>query len=270
MAEYSPSALTFQDVIIEVAELVGVADYDDGGAGAATLPTDAHDLEKVKRVITNAIRQFMYTDVPQPTGFWRWRKRILSIAMEPDADGPLNIEGDAGRYKLPYDFNGTPQGQITYGPQSNNGATINWVSEQRIRQARELDTDYSGYPTWAAIRPLTDTNYEMLVYPKPAVADSLEFPYEAEFEKIDKLTDKLPNGVEFDDIVLAACKARAEMEFDDVSGGWGDYYRNIALPSAWTKDAKKSPRTLGYVKNRRGRLGTRQMDRIWNNVTYDA
>jgi hypothetical protein len=269
MSDYSPSAMTFQDLIIEVAEFAGLCDYEDEGAGKAILPTDAHDLDKIKRVITNAIRQFMYTNVPQPTGFWRWRKRLLSVTLEPDADGPMNIQGDAGRYKLPYYFKGTPEGQITYDSQSNNGAHISWVSEQRIRQAREVDTDYSGYPVWAAIRPFDDDHYELLVYPKPSVDDTLVFPYTAEFEKITELTSRLPNSIEFDDAILAACKARVELELEDQGAGWKQYYMTEALPAAWTLDGRKSPRGLGYMRNRRGRLGSTFIDRVYNNVTYN-
>ena len=259
------SALTFQDLIIEVAELAGLADYGTDGSGAATVPSDIHDLEKVKRCVNNAIRMFI-ADKPQ-SGVWFWRKRFMEITLDVNGTGPLNVEGDSSRYKLDNFFNGVPEGQITYAKASNNGAYISWKSEADIRRARENNT-YQGYPFMAAIRPLEDRLFELIIYPEPSSAETLIFPYTVSFNKLDTLTDYPPAGVEFDDVVLAACKARAEMEFDDVQGGWVEYYNSRALPQAWKHDARLAPRTLGYVKNRRGRLGSTLHDRVWNTVTY--
>jgi hypothetical protein len=48
-------ALAFQDLILRVAEFLGIADYSGGVAG---VPTDPHDLDLCKRLVNNGYRKF--------------------------------------------------------------------------------------------------------------------------------------------------------------------------------------------------------------------
>lgn len=71
-----------------------------------------------------------------------------------------------------------------------------------------------------------------------------------------------PAGIEFDDVVLAACRAMAQMELEDAEGdNWVQYYYNSALPSAHKIDAKLSPRKLVRSKGI-------VHERTWDDVTY--
>uniref|UniRef100_A0A6M3KYY5 Uncharacterized protein n=1 Tax=viral metagenome TaxID=1070528 RepID=A0A6M3KYY5_9ZZZZ len=71
-----------------------------------------------------------------------------------------------------------------------------------------------------------------------------------------------PAGIEFDDVILAACRATAQMELEDAEGdNWIQYYYNSALPSAHKIDAKLSPRRLVRSK------GIKH-ERTWDDVTY--
>ena len=68
------SALTFQDLILEVAHKMGYASYGSDGTEAAQVPTDPHDLAECKRHVNNAIRMFV-NDAPRPNG-WRWLRPV--------------------------------------------------------------------------------------------------------------------------------------------------------------------------------------------------
>lgn len=74
------SALTYEDLIIEVALLLSVAYYGAAGDEAPQVPTDAHDLAECKRYVNNGIRMFL-ADAP-PNG-WRWTRPTASVTLWP-------------------------------------------------------------------------------------------------------------------------------------------------------------------------------------------
>lgn len=79
MAE-ATSALTFSDLLLEVAEKLGLAYYGASGTGVAQVPTDTHDLDRVKRLVNKALGRFM-SDAP-PTG-WRWARPTADLVLWP-------------------------------------------------------------------------------------------------------------------------------------------------------------------------------------------
>lgn len=78
------AALTYQDLIIAVAEQLGVAYYGAAGDEAAQVPTDAYELDRVKRFVQDGIRMFI-ADSP-PAG-WRWQRPLASIVLWATATG---------------------------------------------------------------------------------------------------------------------------------------------------------------------------------------
>lgn len=72
------SALTFSDLILEVAIFRGVAYYGADGDAVAQIPTDAHDLAECKRHVNNGIRRF-FNDAPK-TG-WRFVRSVLDFSV---------------------------------------------------------------------------------------------------------------------------------------------------------------------------------------------
>lgn len=75
-----------------------------------------------------------------------------------------------------------------------------------------------------------------------------------------------PAGYQFDNVILSACFARAEMEQEDIQAGWVQMYKQTDLPAAHNHDKKLTPRSLGYCGD-----GTRsKQGRIWKTVTYDT
>lgn len=73
-----------------------------------------------------------------------------------------------------------------------------------------------------------------------------------------------PAGMQFDEAVLAACLAKAEMEFEDLKLGYMNKFMEKDLPEAWRIDARSAPRKLGIMMP-----GTRNTGytRVWNTVT---
>lgn len=72
------SALSFEDLVKRVAELLEIADWDTTDGSLLVPVTDKYSLEQCVRYVNNGIRMFI-ADAP-PKG-WRWMKRIYSLAL---------------------------------------------------------------------------------------------------------------------------------------------------------------------------------------------
>ncbi len=104
------------------------------------------------------------------------------------------IAGDTARYPLPEGFCGEVSGDIHYAKDSSHSAHIEWRHESLIRQHRAVNV-VTGDPFYAAIRPWepqTGTlgshakrRWELIVDPQPSATDTVEFPYEIIFDKLD-------------------------------------------------------------------------------------
>ena len=104
------------------------------------------------------------------------------------------IAGDIARYPLPEGFCGEVSGDIHYAKDSSHSAHIEWRHESLIRQRRAVNV-VTGYPFYAAIRPWepqTGTlgshakrRWELIVDPQPSATDTVQFPYEIIFDKLD-------------------------------------------------------------------------------------
>jgi len=74
-----------------------------------------------------------------------------------------------------------------------------------------------------------------------------------------------PAGYRFDEIILAACMAKAEMEFEDIAGNYVEQYHKKSLTEAFRIDARSAPRQLGSMN-----LGERHArERTWTDVEYN-
>lgn len=250
--------LTFQDLIIRVAEYLGVADYS---GGAAAVPTDAHDLELCKRMVNDGIRLFIQESVHPMTGRpfqWRWMRKLYSLTIT-NAVSALQVDGDTGRYFMPEDFNGDATGRWTFGPDENVYPEIDTIPEDAIRRWRSQQQDHTGFPRYAAFRPLpeadwpasTRARWEVIFFPSPGQEYVVQVPYRVYFTALVNLTDRSPAGAEHDATIEAAAKACAELDRDDKPGGWSRMYQSRLLNSI-TLDTMAAPRTVGQNLDRSG------------------
>lgn len=83
---------------------------------------------------------------------------------------------------------------------------------------------------------------------------------------VEPVTRTHPAGYQFDNTIVSACLARAEMEREDVQAGWVQMYKSSDLPAAHSHDRRMAPRSLGYCGNGR-RYST---ERTQQNVSYDT
>jgi len=78
---------------------------------------------------------------------------------------------------------------------------------------------------------------------------------------VEATTNVHPAGFRFDDTILAACLARAEMDIENFPAGYMDYYMKKALPNAYNIDARSAPKRLGSMN-----YGPKIRERIWKDV----
>lgn len=101
------------------------------------------------------------------------------------------VEGDKARYFLPDDF-GEVAGPIEYLRQSNVGH-IQWGNITDIRRTRAIGA-FNGIPHTAAVRAILNRKWELLVYPSPSVAKTVEFPYRIGFDGLRALSGVASGG----------------------------------------------------------------------------
>lgn len=78
---------------------------------------------------------------------------------------------------------------------------------------------------------------------------------------------KHPAGPQFDEAILSACLAKAELEFEDIQMGYNEKFHKIDLPQAQQIDARSAPRKLGQMVPGSGRVAR---GRVWNDITLDS
>lgn len=72
------SALSFYDLILEVAKEGGITYPGSSGEEPAMIPVDPHDFELCKQIVNNGIMAFI---AAAPVKGWRWMRRILAVTL---------------------------------------------------------------------------------------------------------------------------------------------------------------------------------------------
>lgn len=101
------------------------------------------------------------------------------------------VGGDIARYPLSENFGGDVAGRIEYASSTNHASIIEWRDEAYIRSRRAVTVN-TGYPLFAAIRPLEPVTssssakrrFEIIFDPQPVAADTIEFPYSLYFNDL--------------------------------------------------------------------------------------
>jgi len=136
------------------------------------------------------------------------------------------VGGDIARYPLAENFGGEVNGEIHYIADTSHSAVIEWRDEAYIR-ARRAVTVNTGYPRYAAIRPVEYTSggtgpkrrWELIVDPQPVAADTLEFPYTLFFDKL-RMVAGISSGGSATTLIDSSF---AKYYPDDYFNGWKIY-----------------------------------------------
>jgi hypothetical protein len=228
--------LTFQDLILRVAEYLGVADYS---GGAAAVPTDPHDLDLCKRIVNDGYSRFITEK--------EWN--FLNVTMTITPDG-INYQFD-----LPVDFQGELLSPFTY-PVTGPITQMRETSDFHIRALR-AGTNTVGYPTLFAVvakdtvdPTTTSAHWQVWFWPTPYDNTLLltgryrRFP-----NQLVNLTDRSMAGSLHDRAVLQAAMAAAEVQRYGEAGVQGQLYATL-LENSKRKDDASTPDNLGDYGDR--------------------
>lgn len=238
-------SLTFQDMILRVAEFLGIV--AQAADGTAAIPTDAADLELCKRIVNDGYRRFMTSDVANKHK-WQWMQPLISITFDPT--GVTCVNNEAYRYYAPDGFFGHLLAPWTYD--TTGRRVIGITSEARIRELRAL-TGTSGDPNLAAHRPIREAvmpsqktrRWEIIFYPTPSAVFTVSARAKLLPLKLVELTDKAIAGPQHDEAVLAASLYEAEIQRDsNTNGSQANRWRD-ALARSISTDREAIPKRLG-------------------------
>lgn len=237
--------LTFQSLCIRVAEYLGVADYS---GGAAALPTDAHDLDLVKRLVNDGYRRFI--------GEMNWTFLLVPLTL---TFGTGEVSTDASRYYLPDDFGGSLLDPFTYDA-NGPGVTIVETTPEQIRYLQAGQGDSTGDPAYYAVRAINTTDtatgqrWEAVFWPTPSGTQTVTARYRRWPAAFTSNTDRSVAGFQHDRTVMAAAMAEAESQKNDTIGIKEQSY-TAALAASKRLDASSAPASLGYYGDNRGKGG---------------
>lgn len=246
-------SLTFADMIIRVAEYLGVADYS---GGAAAIPTDAHDLDVCKRMVNDGYRRFV-------NGYskWNWLNPLVDVTFDPTGLGSQCVNSDPDRYYLPDGWYGHLQNFWTYGIDGPR-IRLDVTDEARIRQLFSASGGTTGNPSLAAHRPLAAAaggfakRWEVIFWPVPSAVYTVSIRARLYADKLSALTDYTIAGFQFDEAVVMAGLAEAERQRNDKSGVQAQQYAD-ALKRAIEIDNESLPRKLGVNADGSDGFGSR-------------
>jgi len=123
-----------------------------------------------------------------------------------------------------------------------------YIISGTAKNARGIVTDFAGstftitVANWLGIDDSADAGEDP--------TDSADSAY-----YIEPTANLHPAGFRFDQAILAACLAQAEMEIEDITAGYVEKYMKKALPNAWRIDTRSAPRKLGRLRRYPGRQG---------------
>jgi len=90
MAAEPSGALTMKDLMLRVAEKLGICEYRS--TGQLHIPVDQFNFNLCKRYVQNGIRMFM---ADAPVKGWRWMRRICSVTFATRVTGTADAGTDA-------------------------------------------------------------------------------------------------------------------------------------------------------------------------------
>lgn len=210
MLHLAEDSLTYRDIQIRVAELVGYSSYLP--TGEATVPADAGRLDRIKRSINDAVREIaVATDGNGQCIRWVWKQVHTTIALVVAGDSPQNIDGDAGRYSLPWWVRSTPTGRATWSlADGMSGVAVAVVDAPSIERDWYSRPQAKGPPVMCGVRPRafnTDPGqrlgYELLVSPRPDQAYVLHLQFEMGSFSLKGDGDRCPWFPEMDLLLVA-------------------------------------------------------------------
>lgn len=243
------SSMSLEDLLLDLADKVGLASHGSNGTSAPTIPDDEADRARLIHYINAGYKLFLRDDPD-----WTFLEIPVSITFNPDGDGPFNVAGDAGRYRLPHPVRSRPRGNWVYQDQSSVFAQVIDYAPRRVEIMRQAN-GASGIPEYCGCRrlPVTDGTeqpklaWEALFYPKPSSVLTVTAPFRVVPYNLVELHERHVCGADHDHSIVAAAWYLWELK-DETEPG------SLALATADKDNAFAASKELDG-RNRTRRYG---------------
>ena len=195
--------------------------------------------QSVDRCVKGGLRRFYFCGYD-----WSFLKPTATV------DLPVNAQ----TIPLSDDFGGF-EGQLSlFSTVSQIWWPIDLISEGKIRQMYSAISGASGRPLFASLQPLKGTGptqgqrWQLFMFPQADADYTLQFQY---YILPDYLSGAFPyayGGAQHSETLLAACKAVAELELDDMMGPQEQNWQTM-LAKSMDIDRRSKPQNLGYNRD---------------------
>lgn len=249
-----PNGYTLGEIAVRVARRFGMTNEADRSQSG--FPVDEQYKDQVMEAINMGLRSMIHAH-----DRWRWLRPHVSILLYPSGDGPLNLESDGARYRLPPGIEGSPIEGWTFTNATSNYTQIQTVDFDYIRRMYAASSSVTGTPLYAATAPLRDhhtaeeddndqTAWQLILYPTPSAADTIEARFRIHPPDLSDVDERSPAGAEHDVTLIAAAQLELalmdETKYAGVIGQYRETFRE-RLAQSIRIDEKNGPRKLGQV-----------------------
>lgn len=246
--------MTFRDLILRVAEELGVAFYDPTGTdNSAQIPQDPHDLDVCKRAVNDG-----YQLLRRSYSKWNCLQQIVTFTLSTDGSAPETIAADTSRYALPWYVTGRPLGDWSWddGTGTYAGRCIDTDIESVMRSNSGSTT--TGPPLMAAVTTIPESlvtqgrMWEVRFYPTPNLAFRVRANFRCEPVPLKELDQRHVFGAQHDQTLVACAvwtaKKRDLQDADLREMFKGEYETAVAQSIGLDRDLQ-GPRTLGVTED---------------------
>lgn len=245
------SGMTYEQLIVRVAEAAGIASY---ATGPAAIPTRAHDLDLCKRMVNDGYQRFLNgirAGGKRPYTAWTFLKPLYTFTLDPAGTGPTNVAADAARYRLSVPVVAHPASFTIKDPDSTASATTCAVTGIDRVWASLSATVSVGRPVIAAMAPLAADRpgdapgWEVVFWPRPDKAYTATARFRLQPRTLVALEERHVAGMEHDQtiIALAIAAMKAKNRSEDVQAARDD--ADALMDASIALDMQRQPATAG-------------------------
>jgi hypothetical protein len=234
----APFGKTFRELIVEVAHRKDMADLS---GEVAAIPSDSQHLDLVKRMVNRGYARFLRAD-PQ----WSFIERTVTVVTNADGDGPTNLGGDAGRYKLPFYVRGTPLSNWRFQDEQSTYCEAIATDHRSVRIMRQQGQS-TGTPAYAAVAALESpdaggrsTAWELLLYPTPSAEYTIEADFNLRTHQFVEMEDRSIAGPEHDEAIIECAVALMDAADNDAQ-----FVMPLSVMESAQIDAMNRTKTVG-------------------------
>lgn len=256
------TGLTVGEILLEMAVRYGIAEEDTAGGPLSLPASNTENFRMLLSALNRGYSRFLNRRE------WSFLSRPLQILMDPNGIGPLNVDGDPARYRLPEWACIMPEGGGGWkyvDTLSAYGEVMPMPYEDVYSLLQSAGTSSTGTPMYAGIGPYTagggharsvggnglgmsDTDWELVLYPSPTAAYLIRATFNMRSHKLVSVNQRHIAGSQNDEAITAeGIWALYESDVMNPERDGAKEARDEAVGLAIARDVKKTLGMKGQI-----------------------